>query len=812
MPDVLLIPENQSFAQYSYSAPFDEIRMGATPTPQAVRDAYPNSFTVLCAQGVNITQDQLTTAVQNGDILLVDGWYYNNAVAQAQVAYATMVPDAVTSLNASATSSSQVSLQWSSSPKATGYVVQYSDDGLGQNWQTLTSLSGVLSTSYVTTAQQGRQYRVIAQNGDGVSGPSAVATAQLLPVAPTNFSVVDNSAFQVTLSWTDNANNETSYNVQRATDPSFTSPTSIQLPADSTTYTDSVPADGTTYYYRLCASCDVGDSDSALASISTPVVAPTDFSASAINSNSISLSWTGLSYSATEYHVLRSTTLSFDLSTTVALDTTYTTYVDTGLVDGVTYYYCLCAVAPTAESDSVFASAQLAVSAPSNLVVTATSGQTNLSWKDNSASETAYIVQESTNSLFVPLTTITVDLNANTTTWSDPNVLDGMNYYYRVWALGPSLNVSATIQTNIITPTAAPTSFKATVAGTNGVSLSWLDNSTTETGYVLQRATNSLFASSTTINLPAKTTGYTDSVLDGTAYYYRVFAQGAVINSASANVTVSTALIAPTSTAAAVASTTQINLTWSETSATATSMQVEQSIDGVTFTSIATLAASARSYSVTGLQPATKMYFRIRAVGPNGSAVGSIVNATTPRLNSPWSDGDIGGPKLAGTAKFNGTTYSVSGSGADIYGTADQFHYVYRTWTGDGTLTARVTSVSATNNWTKAGIMMRESLSSNARNAAIFTTPKQGVNFQDRQVLAGTTKSVNVSAPVSIWLRLTRKGSVITAYQSTNGTTWTKVYSDTVSMSSTIYVGMALTSHDNTKLATATFDNVSITT
>src|SRR5262249_46001706 len=74
---------------------------------------------------------------------------------------------------------------------------------------------------------------------------------------------------------------------------------------------------------------------------------------------------------------------------------------------------------------------------------------------------------------------------------------------------------------------------------------------------------------------------------------------------------------------------------------------------------------------------------------------------------SGWSDLDVGAPGQAGSASVSDGTYTVSGGGADIWGTSDQFHYVYQSSAGDLTITARVTSQQTTNPLAKSGVMIR---------------------------------------------------------------------------------------------------------
>ena len=102
----------------------------------------------------------------------------------------------------------------------------------------------------------------------------------------------------------------------------------------------------------------------------------------------------------------------------------------------------------------------------------------------------------------------------------------------------------------------------------------------------------------------------------------------------------------------------------------------------------------------------------------------------TSSLPAPWIDTDIGAVGIGGTASFSGGTFSISGSGADIWGTADAFHFAYQSLTGDGQVIARVSSVANVNSWAKAGVMIRESLSPGSAFAQMLVSATRGTGFQ----------------------------------------------------------------------------------
>ncbi|MFH1718816.1 MAG: LamG domain-containing protein, partial [Planctomycetota bacterium] len=76
--------------------------------------------------------------------------------------------------------------------------------------------------------------------------------------------------------------------------------------------------------------------------------------------------------------------------------------------------------------------------------------------------------------------------------------------------------------------------------------------------------------------------------------------------------------------------------------------------------------------------------------------------------------------------------YTMTGSGVDIWGTADEFHFAYKMLTGAGSIVARVDSVSNTHVWAKAGVMIRETLDAGSKHAFACVTPASGVAFQRR--------------------------------------------------------------------------------
>jgi YVTN family beta-propeller protein len=182
-----------------------------------------------------------------------------------------------------------------------------------------------------------------------------------------------------------------------------------------------------------------------------------------------------------------------------------------------------------------------------------------------------------------------------------------------------------------------------------------------------------------------------------------------------------------------------------------------------------------------------------------------------------------GGPPLTdpvaatGSSAYSAGTYTVAGGGSDIYNTADHFQYLYRDLTGDGRLTARIVSElpAGTNAGAKTSVMFRESTAAGSKHAMMDIMQTAGSEFVYRAGTNGFSATTGTSNPViaPYWVRITRVGDVITGQWSPNGVTWTTQGTpQTVAMTASIKVGLAVTAHNNAKVLTATYDNVALTT
>ena len=196
-------------------------------------------------------------------------------------------------------------------------------------------------------------------------------------------------------------------------------------------------------------------------------------------------------------------------------------------------------------------------------------------------------------------------------------------------------------------PVAAPSNLNATAASSSQVDLTWTDNATNETEFVLERSTSASFTSPTAIQIPENATSYSDTGrAASTTYYYRLKAQNAQAVSGwsnSANATTQggppPVIAAPTSLTATPISSSQINLAWIDNANNETGYTLERSADsGFTSPTSIALPANAASYSDTGRAASTTYYYRVRA--QNATAVSSwsnTANATTQGTTPPPS-------------------------------------------------------------------------------------------------------------------------------------------------------------------------------
>jgi regulation of enolase protein 1 (concanavalin A-like superfamily) len=186
----------------------------------------------------------------------------------------------------------------------------------------------------------------------------------------------------------------------------------------------------------------------------------------------------------------------------------------------------------------------------------------------------------------------------------------------------------------------------------------------------------------------------------------------------------------------------------------------------------------------------------------------SVVNWFANRdIGTTNSSGVFTDPLMPGTAQGIGTSglYMRAG-GSDIWNNADGIHFAYVPIDGDFDVSVKVAGLSRPDNWTKAGIMVRQDLSGGSRNYNLVTTATNGQNqvvaqwrYNTNNASANLAKAGGTFLP-DCWLRVTRTGQVFTSWFSTNGVHWTSFQStnfSAIAYPNRLQVGLAMTSHNN---------------
>ena len=246
----------------------------------------------------------------------------------------------------------QANLTWRASSGATSYYVKRGTVSGGP----YTTVGTPTATTYADTKlTNGTAYYYVV-TAVGVAGESADSNqasatptaAPAAPVPPLNLTATGGNQ-QVSLAWTASTG-ATSYNVKRASTNGGPY-TTVGTPA-GTSYTDTAVTNGTAYYYVVTAVNAAGQSGNSNQATATPMAAPTapvaPLNLTATGGNQqVSLAWTA-STGASSYHVKRAATNGGPYTTVAS--PAGTSYTDTSVTNGTTYYYVVTAVSSNGES------------------------------------------------------------------------------------------------------------------------------------------------------------------------------------------------------------------------------------------------------------------------------------------------------------------------------------------------------------------------------------------------------------------------------------------------------------------------------
>jgi fibronectin type 3 domain-containing protein len=505
----------------------------------------------------------------------------------------------------------------------------------------------------------------------------------------------------VNLSWTASTDNVgvVKYEVHRSATTGFTPGPATKIgDVTGTSYPDAARPTGT-WYYRVVA-VDAAGNASAGSTESSAVIpdslaptAPTALTA-AVTAQTVALSWTASTddIGVTGYQVYRSTAAGFTpgAATKIATVTSGTAYSDAGLAGG-TYYYLVQAIDaagnPSASSNEAPAAVQApadtqAPTVPTAATATASGTTITVAWtaSTDNVGVTGYEVHRSATTGFTPSpSTKIADVTAGTT-FADSARPVG-TWYYRVVAADAAGNssagsaqASATVA-DTVAPS-VPAGLGATVVNQD-VSLSWTasTDNVAVTGYEVHRSATSGFTPSSMTKIATVTSGasFTDTVVTGGSWFYRVVALDAAGNASAASGQASAVVSAPADTQAptvpagltAAVSGSTVALTWTASSDNVgvAGYDVHRSAtSGFTpspSTKVGTVT-SGTSYS-DAARPVGTWYYKVIAVDATGNA-----SAGSAQDSAVVAGGAVQTVVLSPTED----TYAVQATATTNYGTS----------------------------------------------------------------------------------------------------------------------------------------------
>ncbi len=566
---------------------------------------------------------------------------------------------AISSVTVNGASALQIS--WGASAGATSYSVKYGT-ATGTYATTLTNQT---SPATISSLSAGTPYyfMVTANNASGSGSGSVNANAEVSATPMSAFAISSTvaSSSEVVLSWGPSTG-ASSYSVKYGTSTgSYT--TTLTNQTSPKTITGLI--NGSTYYFMVVANNSDGSLNATAESSSSPIAVPsvpTSLSATAAN-GSVGLSWNASTGSGTiTYNVLRSTT-SGSGYTTIASNQSGTTYTDSTVTNGTTYYYVVNASnagGSSATSSQVTALPMLPPLTPTGLTATGAQNNIQLNWNATSGLGTiTYNILRSTTS---GSGYSTIASSQSGTTYSDLSVLTGTTYYYVVTAS----NAGGTSSNSSEVSAAALGSFSITTVGVNGGSalqITW-GSSIGATSYSVKYGTTTGTYSTTLTSQTSPTT--ISSLTAGTPYFFMVTAinSSGSINASTestgipmATFTMSSATVAPSSS----------SVSWaSSTGATSYTLKYG-TVSGTYGTTVSTSATSPTN--VTGLTGATTYFYRITAVNTSGSldSTAEISQTTSLAIAQQWPFDAIPNPGLS--YDFDSSLIEFSGGKGQLTGT-----------------------------------------------------------------------------------------------------------------------------------------------
>jgi fibronectin type 3 domain-containing protein len=475
----------------------------------------------------------------------------------------------------------------------------------------------------------------------------------------------------VQLNWTDSSTESGYYVLRSSNGTNFTQIANVSN-GTTRTYTDNTVLSDHGYEYEIEGyTTRATAAPSNVASVTTPMFAPTGLTATATGATSVKLTWTNKDTTTIGYYILRATGTGAYSQIGQVTSAATQTYTDTTASSDTAYSYRVEAYSSGATSAvSNTASATTPLIAPSAAAATAlTPSSILVTWTDNDSHATGYYVLRATDNVhFTKIATLT---SANATSYTDSTVTSAHTYQYEIEDFAGTAISTASNSASATTPMTKPNGLAA-VANPTSVVLSWTNNDVNTVGYYILRSTDGVHFTQIGTVTSKTVTSYTDStVASGHSYTYEIEAYcGTIVSAASVALPVNTPLIAPTG----LTDTTQegtVKLAWTDKDSGATGYYIQRSTNNTTWTTIATLTGEAtNSYTDSAVSAGATYYYRVQAFSAAAaSAYTASLKVATPvdgvTITTPFGD------ELVITASGSSDTVSLFQSGSTLTVDAD---------------------------------------------------------------------------------------------------------------------------------------------
>ncbi len=469
--------------------------------------------------------------------------------------------------------------------------------------------------------------------------------------SPSSLKATIKSDTKIYLTWQDNSDNETSFKIERKIDSgSFTVIASIS--SNREYYYDYDVTSGHVYAYRVRAYSSSGNTDSYSNESKCIILVPDALEVTTISSSEIELTWSYLNTVPTDAKTIieRRKSGSSSWKRIGIVDASITNYTDLNLEPDTKYYYRLRSKQDTFTSDLTYPnnssgySDKTYLQTPTGFFGYASDiDEISLKW-DNVSDEDEYIIERKseTDDSFEEVDSV----DDNTTHWADDSVSSDASYTYRIKAKS-SDNLSLYSEEIIVAAIeiSDPTNIESSTINSSKISLSWMDNSDSESNFEVWRYEGgSDLGWENYMVLDADTTYFIDDNLSyDTTYYYKIRAVNYSDSSFSpfSSTLIYESLIssAPTDLDAVVFSNTSVKLTWEDNSNNETSFKLEQKegLNG-TWNEIKDLDKNTISYTINSLTLNESYYFRVASyIASNSSkSYSEEIEIVTGLPNAPY--------------------------------------------------------------------------------------------------------------------------------------------------------------------------------